>query len=127
MTAPQSQALADLHRKYPQPAALDERRTREVVALGLHTDHPAVREFAQYAGKRAVELGCRTAGPVQVAPGTWAHRSATGRTRVWNRPPTDAEIRALTGRTTKRAKAPTATTSRRPKAPATARVERLFH
>ena len=106
---------------------LSDPRALEVIAVGLHSQGLHTRALVGFAGRRAVELGCASEGPVQIAPSTWAYRSATG-TKVWHRRPTPAETRELaTG-----ARRATKTQTRRRK-PATtqtsadmARVERLF-
>lgn len=127
-----SRAIDALRNALPGLADLGEVRTLEVVALGLRTDARAARQLAGFAGRRARELGCASEGPVQVAPSTWAYRSADGTTQVWHRRPTEAEVRALTGahpsahppaRTQVRrtSSAPTVKLS-----PAVARVGRIF-
>lgn len=131
-----SRALDALRDTLPALADLDERRALEVVSLGLRSDARAARQLAGFAGRRARELGCASEGPVQVAPSTWAHRSADGRTQVWHRPPTAAEVRALTSGRSATA-APTARTQVRTQvrsaatptvklSPAAARVGRIF-
>lgn len=131
-----SRALDALRDTLPALADLDERRALEVVSLGLRSDARAARQLAGFAGRRARELGCASEGPVQVAPSTWAYRSADGTTQVWHRRPTEAEVRALTSGRSATA-APTARTQVRTQvrraatptvklSPAAARVGRIF-
>lgn len=128
-----SKAVDALYRDLPELGDLTEQRALERVAVGLRTCAPVVRQLARFAGRRATELDCASRGPVEVAPGTWAYRSADGRTQLWNRRPTDSEMRAFTGaRSATRTSARPAARSRSRSAPtvklspAAARVGRIF-
>lgn len=130
-----SKALDALYRDLPELRSLTERAALERVAGGLRTCAPAVRQLASFAGRRAEELGCASRGPVEVAPGSWAYRSADGRTQIWHRRPTDSEMRAFNGArsATRTSARPAARTRSRASAastvklsPAAARVGRIF-
>ena len=93
-----SLAFAALHRELPELRKLGPDRTLAIVGAGIAAGyHPASRPFVRFAGRFAQERGCATSGPVQIGPSTWAHRCADGRTLLWHRRPTAAEVRALTG------------------------------
>ena len=135
MSPPQksrSTPLAELRQAVPDLADVPEHRALEHVASGLASSSRFTRPFVRFAGRLAEERGCATRGPVEVAPSTWAYRSATG-TRIWRRPPTPAEVReCLSGTPTARSTRTRSTRSpsRRPSVtmtPEAARVMRIFN
>ena len=122
--------LAELRQAVPLMAEVPDHRALEHVAAGLSTTNRFTKPFTRFAGRVAEERGCATRGPVEVAPGVWAHRSATG-TQLWHRPPTPAEVRAcLSGTPTPRSTRTRSTRSPRRQSvtltPEAARVARIF-
>jgi hypothetical protein len=62
--------------------------------------------------RAAIDAGCETSGPVEVAAGTWAFACPSGAVRLWHRAPTAVETReALALRGITRSTRPTARTS----------------
>ena len=110
-------------------AEVPDHRALEHVAAGLSTTNRFTRSYMRFAGRVAEERGCATRGPIEVAPGTWAFRSAAG-TQIWNRPPTQAEVRECLSGTTP---TPRSTRTRSPRrqsvavTPEAARVMRIFN
>jgi hypothetical protein len=121
--------LAELQSRLPELRGFSEAQALELADEAVARGVKGARDIVRFVGQVAEERGCASKGPVEVAAGTWAYRSAGARTYIWHRKPTASEVRALTGdvrtsHTARSVRRPSAPTARRTLA--TERVGRIF-